>query len=56
MTGAARTTSNDSKDPRKKDPDHPGRNDGREPGGDVKEPPLPGTAGNEEKFPRKGDI
>jgi hypothetical protein len=30
-------------------------NDPVEPGGDVREPPPPGTAGTEEKFPRKGD-
>jgi hypothetical protein len=33
--------------------EHPEPEDWREPGGDVKEPPLPST---EEKFPRKGDI
>jgi hypothetical protein len=26
------------------------------PGEDVKEPPLPGTAPADEKFPRKGDV
>jgi hypothetical protein len=31
-------------------------NDPVEPGGDVKEPPPPGTVGTEEKFPRKGDL
>jgi hypothetical protein len=36
--------------------EHPEPEDSREPGGDVKEPPLPGTAGTEEKFPRKGEI
>jgi hypothetical protein len=36
--------------------DRPGREDWREPGGDVREPPPPGTAGSEEKFPRKGEI
>ena len=36
--------------------EHPEPEDWREPGGDVKEPPLPGTAGTEEKFPRKGEI
>jgi hypothetical protein len=34
----------------------PEPNDWREPGGDVKEPPLPGTARTDEKFPRKGEI
>ena len=36
--------------------EHPEPEDWREPGGEVKEPPLPGTAGTEEKFPRKGEI
>jgi hypothetical protein len=36
--------------------EQPERKDGREPGGDVREPPPPGTAGTEEKFPRKGEI
>jgi hypothetical protein len=36
--------------------EHPEPEDWREPGGDVKEPPLPGTASTEEKFPRKGEI
>ena len=34
----------------------PGQVDPPEPGEDVKEPPLPGTAAITEKFPRKGDI
>jgi hypothetical protein len=36
--------------------EQPKPEDSREPGGDVKEPPLPGTAGTEEKFPRQGEI
>jgi hypothetical protein len=32
------------------------KDDWREPGGDVKEPPPPGTTPNEEKFPRKGEL
>jgi hypothetical protein len=34
----------------------PRRDNPPEPGQDVKEPPLPGTVGLEEKFPRKGEI
>ena len=58
MTDAPRTTSDAPQNPprRKEDPHHPKPKDWREPGGDVREPPLPGTAGNEEKFPRKGEI
>jgi hypothetical protein len=36
--------------------EHPEPEDWREPGGEVKEPPLPGTASTEERFPRKGEI
>jgi hypothetical protein len=36
--------------------ERPEPKDWREPGGDVREPPPPGTAGTEEKFPRKGEI
>lgn len=36
--------------------ERPGPRDWREPGGDVKEPPRPGTAGTQEKFPRKGEV
>jgi hypothetical protein len=36
--------------------EHPKPQDWRDPGGDVKEPPLPGTASTEEKFPRKGET
>jgi hypothetical protein len=58
MTRAPRTTSDDPKDPsrQKEGPHHPEPKGWREPGGDVQEPPLPGTSGNEEKFPRKGEI
>jgi hypothetical protein len=42
--------------PRGGENEPPQPEDPREPGGDVKEPPPPGTAGNEEKFPRKGDV
>lgn len=58
MIGAPRTTPDDPKDlsRQKEEPHHPEPKDWREPGGDVKEPPLPGTSGNEEKFPRKGEI
>ena len=34
----------------------PEPNDWREPGGDVKEPPPPGTAGTDEKFLREREI
>jgi hypothetical protein len=34
--------------------DRPKRED--QPEREVKEPPRPGTAGSEEKFPRKGDV
>jgi hypothetical protein len=56
MTGTPRTTS--PKDPPRQEEGrhHPEPEDRREPGGEVEEPPLPGTSGNEEKFPRKGDI
>lgn len=58
MTGAPRIRPDDSKDPPRQEEDrhHPEPKDWREPGGDVQEPPLPGTSGNEEKFPRKGEI
>jgi hypothetical protein len=58
MTGAPRTPSDAPKRPPRQEENqhHPEPEDWREPGGDVKEPPLPGTSGNEEKFPRKGEI
>jgi|SRR5580658_7104702 hypothetical protein len=58
MTDAPRTTSDAPQNPprQKEDPRHPKPEDWREPGGDVREPPLPGTAGKEEKFPRKGEV
>ena len=58
MTDAPRTTFDAPQNPprQKEDPHPPESKDWREPGGDVQEPPLPGTSGNEEKFPRKGEI
>jgi hypothetical protein len=45
------------------DPPHPGGEDEqptdrdpRDSGEDVKEPPLPGTAGRSQKFPRPGNA
>jgi hypothetical protein len=32
------------------------KEDWREPGADVKEPPPPGTTPNAERFPRKGEL
>lgn len=37
-------------------PGHSKPEDAQEPGGDVKEPPLPRSEDNEEKFPRKGEL
>jgi hypothetical protein len=43
--------------PRGRDEDEkPAPKEWREPGGDVKEPPPPGIAGTEERFPREGEI
>jgi len=36
--------------------EHPIDQDPRESGQDVKEPPLPGTAGAKQDFPRRGDL
>jgi hypothetical protein len=58
MPDTPHKTSHGPKDPSPQEEGqrHPEPSDWREPGGDVKEPPLPGTLGNEEKFPRKGEI
>jgi hypothetical protein len=57
MTATPRKPSDIPKDPpRGREEDPPGPEDWREPAGDVREPPPPGTAGIEEKFPRKGEI
>jgi hypothetical protein len=59
MPGTARKPIDfrDSPRPEGGDGPHPGPDeDWRESGGDVEEPPPPGTSGTEEKFPRKGEI
>lgn len=57
MTDKARKSDKPNNPPRGGGEDEvPTRDDPHEPGEDVKEPPAPGTARSDEKFPRKGDL